>query len=141
MRFVSIVFLLLFTHTSLAGEWLEALNTIRKAHALPPLREAAELDRLAEDWAKELARRGRLEHRPDLDAFLSPGGWKVLLENVLASRPPMTPREILASWMESPSHRHNLLDPEIDSCGFGMVRSADDRAYVVWNGGRRGVPR
>ncbi|HWO99263.1 MAG TPA: CAP domain-containing protein, partial [Methylococcus sp.] len=87
MRFVSIVFLLLFTHNSLAGEWLEALNAIRGTHALPPLREAEELDRLAEDWANELVRRGRLEHRPGLDAFLSTGGWTVLLENIFASRP------------------------------------------------------
>jgi uncharacterized protein YkwD len=140
MRWLLIILFLLSPDLP-ASEWLETLNTIRGAHALPPLREAEELDRLAQDWANELVRRGRLEHRPDLNTFLGTGGWTVLLENVLASRPPMTPREIVASWMESPLHRHNLLDPEIDSCGFGIVRSADGKAYAVWNGGRRGMPR
>lgn len=44
-----------------------------------------------------------------------------------------TPQAIVRGWMNSPPHRENLLDPEVDNVGIGMAFGSID------DGGRSGI--
>ncbi|XP_041973599.1 secreted protein PRY1-like isoform X2 [Aricia agestis] len=48
-------------------EFLQAHNDLRKKHRVPPLRIKKELNKYAEEWAKTIAKRGKVEHRDQND--------------------------------------------------------------------------
>ena len=46
-----------------------------------------------------------------------------------------TPASIVASWMKSPDHRANILNPDFRDSGIGIVAQAPQR----YSGGQRGA--
>lgn len=97
----------------------------------------------AKDWARHLAERdGALQHSNLLEGF-EPGSVCRVAENVgLApmSRNAQDPDALMASalaplqnaWMNSPSHRANVLDPNVTAVGTGVAYSAaSGRVYAV----------
>ena len=51
--------------------------------------------------------------------------------------------ELQKGWMNSPGHRKNILTPELNSFGYGIVIGKDGRLYAVQNFatlGRGGAP-
>jgi uncharacterized protein YkwD len=98
--------------------WDPALAAAALKHCL---RMAAEgpIEQLSHQYDGEAALRGR--------ARQSSARFDMIEENV-ASGP--TASAIHEAWMESPGHRENLLNPEVDSVGVAVVAS-DGVLYAV----------
>lgn len=61
-----------FKSTNISGdafedEFLKAHNDYRRKHAVPPLQLNKKLCKYSEEWAKELVKKGRMEHRDQND--------------------------------------------------------------------------
>src|SRR3954469_9390734 len=91
-----------------AATAFRATNNQRVAHDRVKLRHATCLTRLAQRWAKHLARTGELEHQ-ELEPVLERCRLSWVGENIAMGYP--TGRAVVRGWMHSPGHRANILRP------------------------------
>jgi cysteine-rich secretory family protein len=101
-------------------------NADRAAARLKALSTAGDLQSLAQRRADEMARSGKLVHTSNLGSKVS--GWKRLGENV--GRGPEL-RDIQTAFMNSPSHRENILDPGFSQLGVGVTFDGKEYLYVA----------
>ena len=101
-------------------------NADRAAARLRALSTAGDLQSFAQRRADEMARSGRLAHTTGLGSKIS--GWKRLGENV--GRGPEL-RDIQTAFMNSPSHRQNILDPGFTQLGVGVTFDGKEYLYVA----------
>jgi uncharacterized protein YkwD len=86
-------------------------NASRASAGLAPLSWDTQLWCLASGWSKEMGDSNNMHHR-DLAAVLrSPGygGYQTIGENVLFGPSNMSGDAMHSAWMNSPSHRENIL--------------------------------
>lgn len=103
------------------------LNSFRAQHKKPPLQYSATLSAAADEHARDLARRRRLDHkgfRQRMNAHASTAA-----ENV--SYGCETEDCAIRQWARSPSHRRNMLMGGISRYGLASARGADGRRYWV----------
>jgi uncharacterized protein YkwD len=102
---------------------LEAVNGVRGAHKLRPLRVDPALVRAARAHSAALLRRNVFEHGAFASRILHYGGRGPTLGENLAwgvgSR--ASARSIVNAWMHSPGHRENLLRPGWNRIGIGAL--------------------
>lgn len=55
--------------------------------------------------------------------------YRFCAENIAAGQP--TPAEVVDAWMNSPGHRANILDPNMQEIGVGFVYM-EDRYHYYW---------
>lgn len=127
------------TTSSVAEQYLfSAANAERLQRGLPILHWNAALYRAAEGHAQEMAARASISHQYPGEAELADRGRRAgarfseIAENV-AEAP--TAVRIHDAWMNSPGHRANLLDPQVDSVGISVLRR-DGQLYAVQDFGR-----
>jgi uncharacterized protein YkwD len=108
-----------------AGQQLfNAINKERKAHGLPSLKPDEALANAARKHAQGMAEQGTITHQfpgePNLLARARAAGahFSWLSENVDEGP---NPTAIHRSFMKSPQHRANILDPDMDSAGIGIA--------------------
>jgi hypothetical protein len=112
---------------AVAGQDLTAMtNADRVSRGLRSLSTANDLQSLAQQRADEMARSGRLAHTTNLGSRVS--GWQRLGENV--GRGPKLP-DIETAFMNSPSHRENILDPAFTQLGVGVTFDGGKYLYVA----------
>ncbi|MGF1455335.1 MAG: CAP domain-containing protein [Alphaproteobacteria bacterium] len=120
------------------GEILQAVNEHRHQGQREPLTGSAQLDRIAQAHAKDMARRRIMSH-------VGSGGTRVgdradrwgyaywrISENVAAGQASV--HTVMDSWLNSPSHRETIMMPEGQEIGLGFVigdRVPSDRATIV----------
>ena len=107
------------------------VNRQRADHGLPALTENPQLDRAAQLQADDIARRRFFAHvNPDgvtPDQRMKAAGYQgpVTGENLAwGGERHGTPVEIVKSWMNSPGHRANILQPRFTEIGTGVTRGA-----------------
>ena len=106
----------------------EAANRERVAQGLPPLRWDEALANAAREHATRMAQRNALSHQFPGELALQDRArqagarYTVIAENVAEGPAADT---IHSSWMHSPHHRANLLDPDLTAIGISVVMSAD----------------
>jgi uncharacterized protein YkwD len=111
----------------------ESANRERIAIHVHPLRWDSSLARAAHDHAVRLARANQLSHQlpgeEDLTQRLVRSGarFSAAAENIAIGP---SAAGLHAQWMNSPPHRANLLDPELDSIGVAVV-SANGEFFAV----------
>jgi hypothetical protein len=112
--------------TSVAEQYLvAAANSERVQRGLPALRWDGKLYRAADYHAAQMASRESISHQypgePDVSARALQAGvrFSVISENV-AMAPSAV--QIHSLWMNSPHHRDNLLDPQVDSVAVRVLR-------------------
>ena len=102
---------------------IDAANRDRKARGLQPLRWDRALAQDARLHAARMAKENTISHQfrgePDFAARARKAGasFTALAENVAEG--PSVPG-IHRQWMDSPHHRENLLDPELNAIGIGI---------------------
>lgn len=103
---------------------LAAVNTERAKAGRPPLHLSADLGRLAQAHACDMAGRGYFSHTSpdgrDMAARVRQAGLTGLCaigENIARSQPDVP--SVVASWMRSTAHRRNILDGNFNLVGFG----------------------
>jgi uncharacterized protein YkwD len=105
----------------------DAANRERAAQGLQPLRWDDALAAAAREHALRMAQRNTLSHQlpgelPLQDrARLAGARYTTIAENV-AEGP--SPDQIHSSWMHSPPHRANLLDPELSTVGIAVASTS-----------------
>lgn len=104
------------------------LNSFRAQHKLPPLSYSATLAGAAYEHARDLARRGRLDH----DGFKQRVGALVSgmsAENVSygCDDQPCA----IQQWARSAGHRRNMLLKGITAFGIASARADNGRRYWV----------
>src|SRR5918911_4205478 len=104
------------------------LNEQRHANGLRSLREDSRLDRASIDYARVMASRNIFEHgdfvgRIRASSYLSGASSWYVGENIAWGTGSYgTPAGIVKMWMNSPGHRHNILEPGFRDIGLGIAR-------------------
>ncbi len=106
------------------------VNHQRTSRGLPPLAASAQLNSSAQSWTNTMVRTGQFTHGPG-DAFarrISAAGyvWQTAGENIAAGF--QTPSDVVAGWMASSDHCHNILNPAFRNVGTG-ARAASVGRY------------
>jgi uncharacterized protein YkwD len=105
-------------------ELLASVNRVRKAQGLPGLKWNDALAAAARKHAEVMAQHGSAEHgyagEPGLAARATQAGAKFswLAENVCQGA---RVEAIEAEFLNSPKHRANILESDMDSIGVGVV--------------------
>jgi uncharacterized protein YkwD len=104
---------------------LDAANRDRAAHGLQPLQWDAALAIAAKAHAERMAQRNTLSHQfpgepPMQDRAREAGARFSLIAENVALGPTAT--GIHTQWMNSPPHRANLLDRELNAIGIAVVQ-------------------
>jgi uncharacterized protein YkwD len=123
-----------------AGTFMHHLvDQARAEHGLPPLAPADDLADVAHAWSQHMAQTREFEHNPDAGAQLC--CWEVVAENIAWSDPhrlwrPGDPvaritEELHVALLESPGHRANILDPQVDQLGVGVHVDRDGSVWIT----------
>ena len=117
-----------------AGRVVELVNAERTRYGLPALRWESRLASAAADYAAYMAEYGLFSHfepdgagliqRDEAHGYLE---WTFLGENL--ARDKATPEEVVAAWLQSPTHRANLL--AIEACHVGIGRTTSYWAMEI----------
>ncbi len=115
-------------------EVLDLTNRERQNAGLAPLRLNAKLARAARVHSENMARLERLDHVLEgkgpserlADVGYTSLGWG---ENCAAGQ--RTAADALASWMQSPGHRGNILNSSYTEVGVGIAASAAGGLYYT----------
>jgi uncharacterized protein YkwD len=107
---------------------LDGANRERAAHGLQPLQWDAALANAAHGHAERMAQRNELSHQfpgepPMQDRAREAGArFSVIAENVAQGPNALG---IHTQWMNSPPHRANLLDHDLNSVGIAVIRKGN----------------
>lgn len=111
---------------------LELVNAERAKAGLAPVRYHGALDNAAEKHASHMSKVGRMAHDGIGDG--DPGeriraeGWRRGWgENVATGQ--TSAEQVVREWMNSPTHRRNILDPNFRSMGVGHVTASNGRSF------------
>jgi uncharacterized protein YkwD len=116
---------------ALSGEessLLSAMNTVRLAHGLQPLRADFRLERAARGHSSRMLRTGSFSHGAFATRIRRVGVRSPRIgENLAWSTGALTAaRAIVDMWLASPEHRANLLHPGYRLVGVGALRGCFD---------------
>ena len=123
--------------SSAPAELVEFTNRERTRAGLPAFRTHAGLTRAAEIQASQVAAAGRLEHTlpqamyPAIEDRMAAAGyaWRRVGENLAFGQ--SNAAAAVATWMQSPGHRENILNDEFVDIGAGYVVDPTGRPYYV----------
>lgn len=111
---------------------LELINVERAKAGLAAVAYNGTLDNAAEKHASHMASVGKMAHQGigdgDPGARARAEGWrKSWGENVATGQ--TSPEQVVREWMNSPTHRKNIMDPSFRNMGVGYVTAANGRSY------------
>ncbi len=120
-------------------EVVDLTNQERKKAGLPPLQVNAKLSRAAREHSANMGRLDRLDHVLEgkgpgerlADVGYTSFGWG---ENCAVGQ--RTPEDALASWMQSPGHRGNILNNTYTEIGVGIAANERGGLYYTQVFGR-----
>jgi uncharacterized protein YkwD len=102
-----------------------ATNRARADQGLAPLRWDDALAAAARAHAEWIVQNGQLSHQYPGEASLASRAaqagahFQVVAENIAMGA---NAGQIQSEWMKSPPHRANILDPDLNAVGFGVVQ-------------------
>jgi uncharacterized protein YkwD len=113
------------------GEAVDALNDVRRAHGLGPLRVSDSLNRSSGEYARKMLRHDFFGHGPSIDVA---GGFRSAGETLAYHTGwDAQPRRTVTRWMNSPGHRAVLLSPGFRWVGMGLARGRlGGRVATTW---------
>jgi hypothetical protein len=116
-----------------ADQLLAMANHARARAGAPPLVWDPALAAAARRHCERMVAEGPIAHRyggePDLSERASMAGahFSLIEENIALGQ---YPAQVHDGWMNSPGHRRNLLNPEVDRVGIAVIPSRGD-LYAV----------
>jgi uncharacterized protein YkwD len=122
------------------------VNVQRARHGQRDLRANADLARSAAAHSEDMVSENYFDHvspagetplqRIKASTYLPHRSTYMVGENIaLGTMQLATPASIVASWMKSPDHRANILNPDFRDSGIGIVARAPSR----YSGGQQGA--
>src|SRR4051794_28781014 len=100
------------------GQFFALLNVVRAKNGRPPLATDGQLINVARGWSAQMAAAGGLSHNPALGSEIT--GWRTLGENVGTGG---DVNSIEAALEASPHHFENMVDPNFQYVGIGVVEA------------------
>jgi uncharacterized protein YkwD len=97
----------------------DCLNEARADHGLELLEADARLDNLAMTWAQSMQASGVLAHGDFAGRIGRAFPNRACAENIAQGQ--RDSEQVVATWLDSPGHRENLLNPIYTSCGCGRA--------------------
>lgn len=116
---------------------LQEINRARVVNGLKPVKLNSKLNRCAQWMAVDLARRGMITHE-DLfgrnaadraNSFLY-SDFTYIRENLVGGV--ATAKKAVQSWLDSGTHRENLLAPKVTEVGIGYVFEQGSKHWHYW---------
>jgi uncharacterized protein YkwD len=102
----------------IAKELVARVNAERRARGLRPVVARRAISVSAFRWSQTMAWNNTMYH----SSLSWPGSFAARAENVAwGTTPGMTAGQLHALWMHSPSHRRNILAPNVNRVGIGIV--------------------
>jgi hypothetical protein len=117
-------------------ELLRLTNFVRQKAGLPALRLSTRLGQVALNHARDMAANNYFSHTglngsQSWDRAKAAGyHYSYIAENISAGH--ATPRKTILSWMNSPGHRKNILNPNYTEIGFGYAYSNASKYKYYW---------
>lgn len=109
---------------------VELTNIERRKAGLPALKYDPALAAAAEKHSVDMAMRDYFDHEgadgssPSERVSATGYEWSFVAENIHGGSD--TPEEAVKSWMNSPGHRKNILNPKAQEIGVGYYYLAND---------------
>jgi uncharacterized protein YkwD len=114
------------------NDTLRLLNAARAAHGLAPLRLDTDLARAARAHSADMVARRYFAHvspsGAGLGARVARTGWtrgrrrwRLAEDLAWGTGSLATPPGVVAAWLRSPPHRHNILRPDLRRVGIGIA--------------------
>lgn len=110
-------------------EFITKLNELRASKGVAPLATKGDLFDMARTWSARMLTVRGISHNPSL-AAQGPPGWRRLGENVGMG---YSVQSLHDAFVASPLHYKNMVDPQFDSVGVGIVHAADGQIFVTVN--------
>lgn len=111
---------------------LKLHNKERNDADVKPLKMSAELTKAAQAYAEYLAESGEFSHtaKGTMRSRVKDAGYKprAVGENIASGQP--TPAEVVKDWLESETHKGNILSEDFSEVGFGIAM--DKEGQMVW---------
>ena len=100
---------------------MQRINSVRAANQLPPLEVNLGLVRAARAHSQDMLRNGFFAHGDFASRIRAQGVQLPFIAENLAwgTGPYASARAIVGSWLASPGHRANLLEPRFRKIGIG----------------------
>ena len=109
------------------AQFVSRINSLRASKGLSQLAVSGELTAVARRWAQQMVNAGQISHNPNLGAQVS-GSWTKLGENVGVGH---DVDGLMQAFINSASHYRNLVDPELDHVGVGVISWVTGRMYTT----------
>jgi uncharacterized protein YkwD len=117
---------------------LEEVNAARRKAGAPPLRTNPLLEKAAQKHAEDMLARGYFAHESPSGTTVKERSkeagydWRTIGENIAEGQ--LTVDEVMKTWLESPGHRRNILDPGFTEIGIGLAlgKGKDGERRVLW---------
>jgi uncharacterized protein YkwD len=104
---------------------VQAMNTVRAANGVAPLRSGAALTRAARAHSVDMARRGYFDHGAFVQRLRRFGvRMPYVGENLAYGTGGLSAQAVVQMWMASAGHRQNLLDRSFQRVGVGLAGSS-----------------
>ena len=101
---------------------VRAMNAVRVANGVAPLRIGTALSRAAHAHSVDMARKGYFDHGAFVRRLRRFGVRATFIgENIASASGPMEATAIVQMWVESPPHRQNLLNRGFQRVGVGVA--------------------
>lgn len=123
---------------SLERQCLEEVNRIRRSRGVPRLEFFADLLPIAREYSRRMAEerffshddpQGRSVRERVEEASIK---WRMVGENLAYSNGYINPvAASLHGWMDSPTHRRNILDPDFRQTAIGAWIASDGTVYFT----------
>jgi len=117
---------------------LAQVNAARLKARAQPLRASSQLDQAAQKHAEDMLARGFFAHEsPDGKTVRERSreagyDWRAIGENIAEGQ--FTADEVMDTWLKSPDHRRNILDPNFTELGVGLAvgKGKNGERRVLW---------
>ena len=128
--------------SAVADEMIDRTNAARRAAGLPALTRSVNLMSAAQLQADQMVKAGRMDHElpgqpyPTLKSRLAAVQYDVRAAGENLAEGQRSAAEALATWMDSPVHRANILSKDYTAHGTGVAAARNGRLYFVQVFGR-----
>jgi hypothetical protein len=112
-----------------SAEFVGRINSLRASKGLSQLQVSGQLAGVATNWTNRMVQAGQISHNPNLGSQVE-GDWTKLGENVGVG---YDVDGLMQAFINSPAHYRNLVDPDWNYVGVGVVIAADGRMYTTHN--------
>lgn len=119
-------------------------NKERKRQGLPPLNLDPSLSLAAKNRAADMVTTGAFSHTvatttPGVNnwSFIKNTGYRYRNAGENLAKGQRNAKSVVSQWMDSPTHKQNLMSPTYQDIGVAVMKGKDGKRYVVQYFGRK----